>query len=193
MKSLVQVINILFILAFAGCVTPPPTPEAALPPAPDFPPMPAGISSKDLSIKGQVFIVTKGGQTFKISGAIVAVYPAEYLEARRIDLLRFQARASMSSGKGNSMADIEADVNAFNRAKAIAFDAWSNLPPPSAKVVTDADGRFEISGNLPERYALFCRSTRATFDDVEQYVWVIPSDKILDPARIIMSNADLQP
>lgn len=192
--KLFQLVLLAAGLVLAGCATNSATSPvaAALPPDPVLPQLSQPGELHPVSLKGQVFISTRGGRTLVLSGVTVAIYPAQYLKACADSIARYRATAVLEAKLQESTVEgMQAEIDRFNKAQEVARGSWSRLAPPVAKVMTDADGRFELAAAVPRDYAIFCQGSRRLMDETEFYVWVLPSDQISDPLRIIMSNANV--
>jgi len=125
-------------------------------------------SSVDLD--GQVFIVTKGGESIKLGLAQIAIFNRTEIHDA-IPSLRGGLQAMRQSGSSWNV-----DFR--------SVDDW--LPKAVSFTQTDADGRYKISGKKGDILIATCQ--RQVFDDTEKYVWVIP---LTQTSHIDLSNANL--
>jgi hypothetical protein len=115
------------------------------------------------TIKGQVFIVTKGGQSIKLGGVAVKAIPEAAVDAW------------IKTSRDFPHPDLRV----------------ANLPLPYATTLTDADGYFVVT--LPTgRYLLAARATREFYSETEEYCWTIwSSAKHGVTNEVMLSNHNL--
>jgi hypothetical protein len=56
---------------------------------------------------------------------------------------------------------------------------------------TDADGNFTFTMQRPGNYFLTAKATRATLEDMEEYLWVVPLGYVDRSQRVILNNANI--
>jgi hypothetical protein len=82
-----------------------------------------------------------------------------------------------------------AEARARQKVLQSAAPYFVDLPTPTATAKTDADGRFQL--NVPDEgdYVLLATSTRAVFNTVEKYFWIVR----LKPqvSKVTLSNDNL--
>lgn len=147
-------------------------------------------------ISGQVFVTTRGGMNFKLGGLLVGIYPAapfaEFFEWRLRDGSKpekhLMDRADFYSKRGNH--DMAVDL--INATMLYQFEIWEALPAPVAAGVTDADGRFRIEHDVDGDFIVFARGKREVADDIEYYVWRVPSMDIPISGELMLHNANLK-
>lgn len=101
------------------------------------------------TISGEIFIITKGRQTVKLSGARISVQRLQ----ETLDAIH---RAE------------ESDIGHTFR----IYDYQRAFPGTEAATTADADGKFSIT--VPAgQYALVADEERAVFDKSEYYHWVV--------------------
>jgi hypothetical protein len=185
----------------SGCSTSssvPRAPAAALPPAPTRPGAPEippifNFKSTERRIAGQVFIVTRGRDTIKLSNIRLKIYPADYLAEVRAILMGHRMAQIKWAGDLLVSSYSSFKTDPLQQAELASWLAWGLLPPPVASTATDADGKFEISGALPESLGIVAMASRDVFGKTEYYVWAIGQDAIEDAARIFLTNDNLLP
>jgi hypothetical protein len=172
---------------------PAPAPATALPAKPAPPVLPAMVAgaTQRAAIKGQVFITTKGGATVKLSGIEVKVYPRDYIE--HAEPMIYSYRLAMLD---YNLAALRSSIYATVDTEQAEFDTWAPwgwLAPAPLAVMTDADGKFELAGEFPERWALVATGRRAVFGKTEFYAWAVKDEEIKDRERVFLNNANLRP
>ena len=131
-------------------------------------PVPADVSEKaqasaaksgPRTVRGQVFVTTRGAGAYKFSGAQVVAYAGEHYKTA-VEAKAFRVPES-----------------AMNVSGASHVEAWQKAlesVPIVAQSQTDADGKFEINVPAGKSVFLFCVSTRTIAGDREINVWVRP-------------------
>ncbi len=126
--------------------------------------------SKEGQLTGEVFIVTRGGQNVRLGLVEVRAIPAETLTPFII--------AKMAPAK-------EEELNAPEY-------FFEGLPVAVASAMTDADGKFSMTLNRKQRYALAAHATRNIGDTTEKYFWLFwVSLDGKGSKRILISNDTL--
>ena len=136
------------------------------------------------TIRGSVFIVTRGGDNVKLGLVEVSAIPTD----RAVEhLKKVDDEFKASNGSWRTTEGIEqGPANSHD----LAIHIFELLPPTSTKTLTDADGRFTISAPTGG-YFLAAKSSREIGSHKEDYYWFVytkPSDA---PQDIILSNQNL--
>jgi len=192
---------------------PSPTPSANVPatvrkPADAFPPLdtspiaplPAEAVGAAQSLSGQCFVVTKGGQNFKLGLVEVCIYPKEHFDQYLAEIeLRTKARfdamrlvALPKDFRSLSLDQMKRSTSVSKQWMAEVHARWSLLPPPTTTAKTDADGRFALTHSVAPPFVVFARAMRTVGDNTEHYVWSVGSDKIPNPAQLFLSNDNMR-
>jgi hypothetical protein len=98
---------------------------------------------KESEITGEIFVATKGGQSFKLGAVSVLLLKKSTANGMREG--KTQAKTSLSS-----LPD----------------------PQTVATTTTNSDGKFTFKVPYGE-YAVLARAQRNVFDDTEHYVWLV--------------------
>jgi hypothetical protein len=169
---------------FSGCSSP--AFELTIPDPPRFEIHP----SKNLTsqrVSGQVFWTTPGRETVKGAGLKISIYDGEQLEAakRRITDYTNDSRKTLSElPPGLSSTGARARV----RLQESVDGFWEGIGGPHMTVYTDAEGRFDVTGNLPTNLGIYCLADISTFGTFERRRWAISEANISDRGRIVLSN-----
>jgi hypothetical protein len=158
-------------------------------------PSPEGTWSEKALFKptlaGQLFITTRGGQTFKMSGVTVKVFPKSYAKA----LLEWMAHPGQPSRACEDLLEANKDASGsvwldmLNRCRVLKMAAWANVGKGVAETTSDADGKFDIASPYSE-YAIFAIASRRISDKTEFYVWLLTSDKVTEKDKILLNGAN---
>ena len=135
-------------------------------------------SPEPKKVSGDVFVVTKGGQNFKLGLVEVNVYNHDTL----VGLVKNTLKRTIIDAK-ESVPDSTLDVynkmlilrsSLENEVVSVSDHGYNiaNNLKPIISTKTDADGKFEIL--LPKgNYALRAHSQRMVVDKTEEYDWII--------------------
>ena len=138
-------------------------------------------------LSGQVFIVTKGGQNFKLGLVTVRAISTEKLKPwagkkqaentnRQKRLGELKARFDASNDlleKGQLADEITKLASMFSNKEEFGEDLLTGLPPGDVTAKTDAEGHFTMV--LPRRgqFALAAQASRDAGGTTERYYWLI--------------------
>jgi len=154
-------------------------------------------SPEPQKVSGDVFVVTKGGQNFKLGLVEVNVYNQDTL----VELVKNNLKRTIIGAK-ESVPDSTLDVydkmlilrsSLENEILSVSDHGYniSNNLKSIVSTKTDADGKFEIL--LPKgNYALRAHSQRMVGDKTEEYDWIITfkvQEEMNNP--IILSNDNM--
>jgi hypothetical protein len=117
------------------------------------------------TVKGQVYVTTRGSGAYKFSGVLVVAYSAENYNA---------IEAAAINNLPSSYRNRNADSRALH-----AAEAWSKITEGSkilALAKTDADGRFELKLNTTTPVFITCLATRLIAGNNEVNYWVKKAD-----------------
>jgi hypothetical protein len=143
-----------------------------------------GLSRGELS--GQVFIVTKGGQNFKLGLVTVEGFSAEKMgpygkrmkeenDIRQKSLAELKARIDASKDPaevGQFFEELKKLSSVLNR-DGLGEHLITELPPADFTAKTDADGRFTMALPRQGRFALAAQASREAGGTTERYYWLI--------------------
>jgi len=143
-------------------------------------------------LKGEMFIVTKGGQNIRLSLVEVRIIPKETFSkfgklkvqehAREIQRLKVELENSMTKVKAKSdtldqelTAIVEVDrlEPQVEYIKSLKF-IFNGIPEGVVKTSTDADGKFNLRIKRNAPFYLFAHGSRLVFGETEDYFWLIP-------------------
>jgi len=117
------------------------------------------------ALSGQLFIVSKGGENFKLGDVRVCLFSTG------------QALALLTESNKQGMAQMRAD-----------------LPKPMEETTSDADGKFTIpipiSGTKTE-YQIYAHATRQVGDQVEEYDWMVSAPRSVDKPFLMTNDNSL--
>ena len=139
------------------------------------------------TIEGQVFIRTRGAETFKLSLVDVLIFERKVIEAdldrkRKVALPLFdylQHAETSNSRASGIMADYTMSADYF----------FSDLPEPLQISKTDADGKFSFKVSSGS-YVLAAASSRNVGSNVEHYHWMVKVTSDADK-KITLANDNL--
>lgn len=179
-------IALLAALFGGGCAT---TQEVEVP-APPAIFAARSVPLTERRIAGQVFWTTQGRETIRASGVRVLFYDAAQLASARATILeyertQFDAVSQTYPGLPSTM------MRARVRIQGEVDSSWARLGTPVAAAVTDAEGRFELQANLPERLGIYCEADPKIFGENERHRWAVTEDEAQEPGRIILSNLNM--
>jgi hypothetical protein len=159
-------------------------------------------------ISGQVFIVTRGGQSVKLGLVKVTAYDADQVAAvvkdadektaaERSQLQRIEQAAdaaykrfsdSRGSDHGKWLGALNLEEKAQRRRAYLtsSFYYSKSFPPELANVKTDADGHFRISVLDGKPITVRAWSTRELSESVECYDWLVRVPDVT--AEVNLSN-----
>jgi hypothetical protein len=139
------------------------------------------------TVSGQVFVISDAGETLKFAGVSIRIFDADYLaEARQLFVqYSHQNFDTANAAYAGSLGRI---MRAKLRVRERLDDAWDSLARPIATVITDADGRFEFSGALPNKIGLLCVAGKSQFGTHDPYRWALVEEEFGEPRRIVLSN-----
>lgn len=175
-----------------------PEPSAPIPTSISVEPDPA--PGPLLRITGQVFVVTKGGENFKLGLVEVGLYPAEAFKKYKAEMTAIMApkenelkvqRSALMAIDGYDPARMAKITMLMNQTLEHYYSRWDLLPSPSVTTKTDAEGHFVLSHTLPGQYVVFARAKRRVGKQTEMYVWAVESAMIADPSNAFLSNDNL--
>jgi hypothetical protein len=170
-------------------------------------------------IQGQVFIVTKRGQSIKLGLVEVFAYNrGEVDEAlKKVDerLKRSREGSRVISEAADKLVKQAEEAapplsDAHNEAFSLKLDLmdfqhllkrrenylfssqpyFAALPTPVARAKTDADGNFVIDVPLLGQFVIGARAQRAVGDEIEHYAWLITTDRA-GSQKLTLSNDNL--
>ncbi|MBK9214349.1 MAG: hypothetical protein IPM59_01910 [Chloracidobacterium sp.] len=119
------------------------------------------------------------------------------LNSLRRQLVAIESRLAQA---GTERTNKETELNAVKGRLAVIFAKMTSIAAPAvlldgvpegiAKVVTDAEGKFELK--LPSgRYALFASAQRRIVTSTEEYHWMIWVNVASEAPTLILSNQNL--
>lgn len=126
-----------------------------------------------VTVTGQVFIVTRGGQNFKLGLVPVMAYAPQDIAAFADERLS----ALKAIRESSDIEDLAKGVKSFS-----PEFVTNALPRPSSSAKTDADGRFSLKCRKGD--VLIAAGQREVFKDTERYVWV----KRAEDGELMLSN-----
>lgn len=167
---------------------------------------PAPNPGPTVTLHGQSFIVTKGGENVKLGLVEIDVYPADAWESYRKQVLiiaadrkkRYEAQfrsalramSPTAPMSGWDAANAASDA-AMHAGEMLPYSMWDALPPALASTKTDADGRFTLTHTVAAPYVVFARATRSVparvAPDTELYTWIIESGKLAS-GELLLGN-----
>lgn len=117
-----------------------------------------------VTVTGQVFIATRGGQNVKLGLVPLLAYPPE-----KIGPFAKAQTARLMEATNESSDPEEAERLMFSH-------EWllKKLPNPTATAKTDADGRFSLKCRRGD--VVIAASQREVFNKTERYVWVFKAE-----------------
>jgi hypothetical protein len=159
----------------------------------------SGCSPSPKELAGDVFIVTKGGENYKLGLVPVDLIDekvaAPYVEAQkktaRQQLPKLIAATNDGFGCLNfSNRHTEEQCDQMFKLGSWAF--YTDGLPRLQSTKTDADGRFNFTVPRKGKYALVARASRSVGGDTENYYWFVwVSVDGEAPKRVMLSNDNL--
>jgi hypothetical protein len=136
------------------------------------------------TIRGSLFIATRGGEGVKLALVKVAAIPAQ----AAADHLK-KKRQEFMSGKERWRTDEGVEQGAAN-SRDLAKHIFESLPSAAATALTDADGHFTIS--VPKgSYYLAVKASREIGPAKEDYYWLVEAKATDPPQEVMLSNHNL--
>lgn len=166
-------------------------------------------SDTTCQITGQVFVVTRGGDSVKLGLVRVSVLAEATIKssingtARRGPSERadFRARARKLSAEidtlGSHGQDAQPQQTELSRLLDAVADVGSPgyyfdaLPAGIYATKTDADGKFAIRLPRTGRCAVVARATREVGGDMEVYYWMVWASCASLPEQLLLSNDNM--
>ncbi len=162
-------------------------------------------------IQGQVFIVTRSGESIKLGLVEVCAYNRNEIDealkkvderlkksregshviSEKVDDLVKQASAAEDY---NLTLDLMAPQDLLKRRENYLFSSqpyFAALPNPVACTKTDTDGNFVISVPLFGQFVIGARARRSVGDETEHYAWLIITDHPAGSQKLMLSNDNL--
>ena len=147
------------------------------------------------TLKGQVFIATRGGENAKLGAVEICAYSLPDYNAQvkwlqlgalaKIAVALKQADNLDKTGEPARALEIR-DTMAVERRK-----AFGTLARPGANgTKTDADGRFTLVHKIVGPYVVCASAQRIVGNETEYYRWVVPSEEIPDPSNVLLYDAN---
>jgi len=153
------------------------------------------VGGPEQTVAGQIFVRTKGGETYKMSGVSVGLYPVDtFIEyerwvksqgKRRFDYYRHRLGNLQSAGEYSRAVE---EIECMAR---VIYDNWAYLPPTPFATKTDADGRFSILVKATGPFVVVARTTRRVADKTERYVWTV-RDSEVEGGQLLLSNENMR-
>lgn len=109
---------------------------------------------KEIEIKGDVFIVTKGAENYKLGLIKVTAIPE--------DVIQPYINNKISQRK---------DLTDYESAETYFDDVY--FPQGVTSATTDAEGKFTLKLPKPGRYAIAARAERNVINKTEEYYWLV--------------------
>jgi hypothetical protein len=163
-------------------------------PAPALPP--ASEASAEVTLAGEVFVETHDAGSVKLAGVRVSVYgraeyrkQAEWYFAQPWEASRAHTRNAELLTKAGDPA---AAMRHFLAATEIAALGWQLIAPAQYSTLTDAEGRFTLKHRLTEPYFVVAQASRVVEGETEHYRWVMLSEHISDPRRVLLFNDTME-
>jgi hypothetical protein len=137
------------------------------------------------SIRGSIFIVTRGGDNVKLGLVEMSAIPTKDAVEH---LKKIDAEFMASKGAWRTTQGIdEGPANSQDLAKHI----FESLPPAAGKALTDADGRFAMTLPKDKGYFLAAKASREIGSRKEEYYWLVYAKATDPPKDIILSNQNM--
>lgn len=134
---------------------------------------------KEVELKGDVFVVTRGAGNYKLGLVKITAIPDEIMQSY-INAKKLQRTNKLLDEKQSQYVSIES-----------YFDDLS-FPKGVATTDTDAEGKFILKLPKAGRYAIVARSERKVIDSTEKYYWLIGLDVNENNSNtIILSNNNM--
>ena len=118
---------------------------------------------KEVELKGDIFVVTRGAGNYKLGLVEVTAIPDEIMQSY-INAKKLERTNKLLDEKHSQYNSIET-----------YFDDLS-FPKGVATTNTDAEGKFILKLPKAGRYAIAARSERKVFDSTEKYFWIVGAD-----------------
>lgn len=148
----------------------------------------AAKKAANRQIEGQVFIVTRGRENYKIGDLNVYIVPKWEMDS-------FLSSNSLSNEyekvKNSSFYPMGtfAKVDMTNQADAVLFAHFEKAPRGSIRTKTDADGRFLVTLPAEGEFYAFARDNRKVGGSTEWYVFL--REIKAGDSLVTLSNSDL--
>lgn len=157
-------------------------------------------------LEGEVFIVTKGGQNYKLGLVTVSLLSLDDLkrgkaeaaaEIEKLEHLREFVIAEREAGRGiaDLIEEIGADsyISFLEKIDSIESEKYfSHLPNPIYTTQTNSDGKFSLPLPIRGDFALSATSSRNVGNSTERYYWLLKvSMEGANKKRIMLSNNNL--
>lgn len=147
------------------------------------------------AMEGQVFIVTKNGQSIKFSLVTVSIHPRAEVEAyiakKKTAIQPAYKKLTAESLNLSKAKKYEEAVVRADQALAILRDFFNDFDRSAAlsRTKTDADGKFKLDPPSQKDVVLFATAKRTVGDDIESYEWILPPEEWEDP--LFLSNGNV--
>lgn len=143
------------------------------------------------TVSGQIFIATKGSENVKLGNVRVSILSRDdYQKQRAWQKSQLNPTADAAKQKalravGNDTVYAHAQADLYQD---IIFGNWQRIHVSEFTTVTDAEGRFSISHRIEGPYVVFASAKRHVGTEREFYFWAIESEKISEPANLLLQN-----
>jgi hypothetical protein len=164
-------------------------------------------------LEGQVFVVTNSHQTIKLSLVPIVAFDKDEVtkiaeECQKNWLLEVNAfidttekpitdlstrlvldRKAASEAVRDQAMELSKEALRYVTYLMSSQRLFEHLPPAIAATKTDADGNFSLTVPDRSRIVIGAATSRAVFDKVETYHWLVPADEV--SGKIMLSNDNL--
>jgi hypothetical protein len=146
-------------------------------------------------LRGQCFVVTRGGQNYKLGDVKVRIFPkAEYDFYLSQVLDRYKAFSQPWEPRREALEKAQ-DYRGLAEISTRGVDyihTLQDLMPETVAEFTDADGKFEITHNIEDPFLVVAKAHRLVGDETEKYEWNIESKDIPASGQLMLSNRNMK-
>lgn len=141
-------------------------------------------------LAGQIFITTKGGATFKMSGVAVKVFPNSYAKTLLNWVTSPSQPAVACMDFYSEHKDSSSGIYLLYLMDDLKLSTWASVGAGATQTTTDADGRFDIASPFSD-YAIFATASRKIGEKTEYYVWLLTSDNVPEKDKILLTGSNM--
>ena len=156
----------------------------------------SGCKPKEATVSGQIFIVTRGGESIKLGSVQVQIIEKQSL----VEFLK-QKQAAIDLPRERDVADAtgKKDLDAIKAAIDAKYAPYPSTetylddfsPMAVRSVVSDADGKFSISYPREIPSLIYAKAERETDSGTEKYYWLLNAYPDADNWHPMLSNDNL--
>jgi hypothetical protein len=163
-------------------------------------------SAQKKRITGQVFIATKGAQSYKFGAVIVSLFDNGAIQRIKASCDAFVQAIGRLSPEWTAADADEDSANGVSgeptsilvllpelKGLTLTSTYYKALPAPITTSETDADGRFTLDIPSSGTFVLAAFASRTVGLDTERYSWLVPLEDEGPEHQVLLSNNNVLP